>query len=165
VNGNTSREKGSFADFLFAAFLRQAFVVSVPFPLSSLLNVPVSSTMSLYPAGGKRKEKKYGNCSKPGHTIEYTYTANLSGWLDSQNDLSFATSKKGINNDIPLILRMNEHNHGSNRGPEHQRGAYEGVLSQNQSHKLISPLHMASVIPSFSTKCCQRGPPLSFRRR
>ena len=127
VNDNTSRERGPklfvcrfFADFL-QRFLRQAFIVFLLFPLSSLSNVPVSSTMSLCSAGGRRKKekkgkKKSGNCSKPGHTIECTYTANLSGWLDSSNDLSSATSKQDINSDIPFILRMNEHNHGSNSG-------------------------------------------------
>ena len=50
------------------------------------------------------------------------YTTDLSGWLDSSNDLSSPTSKQGINDDIPFISHMNE-NHGSNRGSEHQRGA------------------------------------------
>lgn len=146
VNDNISGEKGPqlvclwiLRRFLFAAFSPTTFCSRGIVPaFQSLKMYPVSSTMSLYSAGGRRKKEKRncGNCSKPGHTIECNYTTDFSGWLDSSNDPRA--------NKVSIVRRCS---------------------IPNQSHKLISPLHMASVIPSFSTKCCQRGPPLSFRRR
>src|SRR2546423_257381 len=53
----------------------------------------------------------------------------------------------------------------SRQGREHPSGAFRPASFQIPVYKLISPFHIASLIPSFSTKFCHRGPPLSFRRR
>ena len=174
VNDNTSGEKGPqlvrlgiFADSI-AAFSPIGFCgLGIVLGFRSLKMYTVYSPMSLYSAGGRRKKekKKRRNCgdySMPGHTIECTDTT---GWLDSSNTLSPATSKQGINSDIPFISHMDEIYHGSNQVQSINAVLVKMFYPKNQSHKLISPLHMASVIPSFSTKCCQRGPPLSFRHR
>src|ERR1700733_7267283 len=157
-----------FLQILLQHFFSDGFCgLGIVLAFRSLKMYTVHSPMSLYSTGGRRKKKKKrrrncGDYSMPGHTIECTYTT---GWLDSSNNLSSTTSKQGINSDIPFIPHMDEIYHGSNQVQSINAVLVKMFYPKNQSHKLISPLHMASVIPSFSTKCCQRGPPLSFRRR